>query len=129
MMTRTRVERHHGLLALSAAQEANAGISGQSLSGRAMIHRMSSVLRPSLPIASVLALTLVWSPACAAQTGTVQGPPKLKVKLSKPDNTPLGLFPVHQLWTLALEVQPAAPPAFQGLHAFFPIEGGRIVAY
>src|ERR1019366_10356313 len=66
---------------------------------------------------------------CAAQTGTVQGPPKPKVKLSKPDNTPLGLFPVHQLWTLELNVQPATPPVFQDLHAFFPIEGGQIVAY
>ena len=72
---------------------------------------------------------MLFSVACGARNAALQGPPRLKVKLSKPDHTPLGLFPVHQLWTLALNVQPSAPPAFQGLHAFFPIEGGRIVAY
>ncbi len=33
------------------------------------------------------------------------------------------------LWTLELNNLLSAPPAFENLHAFFPIEGDRIVAY
>ncbi len=41
----------------------------------------------------------------------------------------MALFPVRPLWTLPLNLQLTAPPAFEGLRAFFPIEGDRIVAY
>jgi len=42
---------------------------------------------------------------------------------------PLSLFPVQTLWTIALNNQLTAPPAFDGSEGFFPIEGGRIAAY
>jgi outer membrane protein assembly factor BamB len=50
---------------------------------------------------------------------------------TKSDNKPLGLFPLHTLWTIDLnnDLRTAAPPVFEGRHAFFPIEGNRIVAY
>jgi outer membrane protein assembly factor BamB len=72
---------------------------------------------------------MLLSAACAAQTGQARPFPTPKTAHAKTDRTPLGLFPVHQLWTLPLNVQLAAPPAFQNLHAFFPMEDGRIVAY
>lgn len=45
--------------------------------------------------------------------------------------SPLSLFPIQTLWTLPLNNQlaPASAPAFEGADGFFPIEGGRIVAY
>ena len=43
--------------------------------------------------------------------------------------TPLSLFPVQTLWTLPLNNQLTAAPAFDGAYGFFPIEGGRIAAY
>jgi len=50
---------------------------------------------------------------------------------TKGDRKPLGLFPLHTLWTIDLnnDLRTAAPPVFEGTHAFFPIEGDRIVAY
>jgi outer membrane protein assembly factor BamB len=78
---------------------------------------------------SAVALTVLFSTACAAQTGAARPPATPQPRHAKPDRTPPGLFPIRQLWTLPLNVQFAAPPAFHGLHAFFPIEGGQIVAY
>ena len=45
------------------------------------------------------------------------------------DPASLGLFPVHTVWTLALNNQLTAPPAYSELHAYFAIDGDRIVAY
>jgi outer membrane protein assembly factor BamB len=47
------------------------------------------------------------------------------------DKTPLSLFPVEPIWTLALNNQlaPGAAPAFDDGRAFFALEGRRIVAY
>jgi outer membrane protein assembly factor BamB len=39
------------------------------------------------------------------------------------------LFPVETRWTLALHGAATAPPAFDGVHAYFPIDGSRTVAY
>jgi outer membrane protein assembly factor BamB len=36
---------------------------------------------------------------------------------------------LRTLWTLALNNALTAPPAFSGTHGYFPIEGGRLVAY
>jgi outer membrane protein assembly factor BamB len=43
--------------------------------------------------------------------------------------TPLSLFPVQPLWTLALNNQIPHAPAFDGATGYFPIAGGRIAAY
>jgi outer membrane protein assembly factor BamB len=41
----------------------------------------------------------------------------------------LGLFPVQPAWTVSLDAAVAAPPVFAGSRGYFPIEGGRLVAY
>ena len=43
--------------------------------------------------------------------------------------TPLSLFPIRTVWTLALNNQLIAPPAYSESHAYFAIEGDRLVAY
>jgi len=63
---------------------------------------------------SAVALTLLLSLALEAARGAT---------------TPLSLFPIATLWTLSLNNALAAPPAYEGRHAFFAIEGARIVAY
>ncbi len=46
-----------------------------------------------------------------------------------PSPLPLSLFPVQQLWTLALNSQMPAAPAFDGSNGYFPIDGDRVAAY
>jgi outer membrane protein assembly factor BamB len=46
-----------------------------------------------------------------------------------PASAPLPLFPVQPLWSLALNNQMPAPPAFDGAIGYFPLDRGRIVAY
>jgi len=43
--------------------------------------------------------------------------------------TPVSLFPVRTVWTLALNNPLTAPPVYSGSHAYFAIEGNRLVAY
>lgn len=42
---------------------------------------------------------------------------------------PLPLFPARPLWTLALNSQLAAPPAYDAAQAYFSLEGDRLAAY
>jgi len=42
---------------------------------------------------------------------------------------PLALFPLQARWTLALNAPLSAPPAFDATRGFFPLSGGRLVAY
>ncbi len=42
---------------------------------------------------------------------------------------PVALFPIKTLWTLPLNSQLRAAPAFAGTHAYFPIEGDQLAAY
>jgi outer membrane protein assembly factor BamB len=42
---------------------------------------------------------------------------------------PVALFPVRTAWTLALHNQLTVPPVYSGSHAYFAIEGNRLVAY
>jgi outer membrane protein assembly factor BamB len=49
-------------------------------------------------------------------------PPKI-------DRTLLSLFPTSPVWTLALGNQFTAPPSYDETHAYFSIEGDRVVAY
>jgi outer membrane protein assembly factor BamB len=47
----------------------------------------------------------------------------------KSETKPLTFLPVRGIWTLALNIQLAAPAAFDANHAVFPIAGDRLVAY
>jgi outer membrane protein assembly factor BamB len=47
----------------------------------------------------------------------------------KIDHAPPSLFPTTPVWTLALNNQFTAPPAYDETHAYFTIEGDRVVAY
>lgn len=80
---------------------------------------------------SAVALTLACSVACAVHRGQTHPFPTPSSRKSKPERTPLSLFPLQTLWTIALNAQLAtgAPPAIEGVHAFVPLEGDRIVAY
>jgi outer membrane protein assembly factor BamB len=80
---------------------------------------------------SAVALTLVTSIACGAHARAVQPFPAASRRPKPAERSPLSLFPVQALWTLALNNQIAvgAAPAFTGVRAFFPIEFDRIVAY
>jgi outer membrane protein assembly factor BamB len=49
--------------------------------------------------------------------------------VSKADRTPPSLFPTQPVWTLALNNQLTAPPAYDERQVYFPIEGDRLVAY
>ena len=42
---------------------------------------------------------------------------------------PVSLFPVSTVWALALNNQLTVPPVYSGSHAYFAIEGDRLVAY
>jgi outer membrane protein assembly factor BamB len=45
------------------------------------------------------------------------------------DRAPLALFPVHTIWTLALNNQITAPPAYDDADGYFAIEQSRLAAY
>ena len=50
--------------------------------------------------------------------------------MSKPaDSAPLSLFPVHTIWTLALNNQLTVPPVYDATRGYFAIERQRLVAY
>src|SRR5438874_2192132 len=80
---------------------------------------------------SAVALTLVGPIACAARAKDVRPFPAASRRSSNRDHTPLSLFPLQTLWSIALNSQLAtgAAPAFAGVRAFFPLEADRIVAY
>jgi outer membrane protein assembly factor BamB len=69
--------------------------------------------------------------ACGARLNQAGHAPAPSHHTSKSDKTPLSLFPLQPIWTLALNAQLAvgAAPAFEGARGFFPLEGHRIVAY
>jgi outer membrane protein assembly factor BamB len=61
-------------------------------------------------------IAFCWVAAAAAQPSPRTEPPS-------------SLFPVRNVWTLALNNQLAAPPAYDATHVFFSIAFDRIVAY
>lgn len=63
-----------------------------------------------------------------AQTATPASR-QVKQRRSADDKTPLQLFPVATLWTLALNNALTAAPAFDGTRGFFPLEGDQLAAY
>jgi len=69
-----------------------------------------------------------WVVLCAQST--VPAPfPTPGAGPTKVDRRPPSLFPVEQLWTLALNNQLIAPTAYDDTRAYFSIEGDRLVAY
>jgi outer membrane protein assembly factor BamB len=63
-----------------------------------------------------------------AQTAT-SASRQVKQTHSAADKTPLQLFPVASLWTLALNNSLTAAPAFDGTRGFFPLESDQLAAY
>ena len=51
------------------------------------------------------------------------------VILARADATTPSFFPIHPVWTLALNNGITAPPTYSGALGFFSIDGGRLVAY
>jgi outer membrane protein assembly factor BamB len=43
--------------------------------------------------------------------------------------SPIGIFPVEQIWQVDLEHDLTAPPGFDDLQAYVPEDGGQLVAY
>ncbi len=53
----------------------------------------------------------------------------VKQTRSADDKTPLSLFPLVQIWTLALNNALTAPPAYRDTYAVFPLEDDQLAAY
>ena len=81
-------------------------------------------------VALVVAFSASW-PCCAAVDAQTVTPPPRQVKQTRAadDKTPLQLFPLAAVWTLALNNALTAAPAFDGTRAFFPLEGRQLAAY
>ena len=54
---------------------------------------------------------------------------RVKQTYAADDRTPLPLFPLQTLWTLALNSSLTATPGFDATRAYFPLEGDRLAAY
>lgn len=65
----------------------------------------------------------------AAQPPTPKPYPPPAARTAKVDRTPQPLTPIENVWGLSLNNALTMPPAFEGPHAYFPIEGDRLVAY
>jgi outer membrane protein assembly factor BamB len=53
----------------------------------------------------------------------------VKQTRSADDKTPLSLFPLAPVWTLALNNELTAPPAFHDMYGVFALEGDQLAAY
>jgi len=69
-----------------------------------------------------------WVVVCA-QSSAPRVFPEPIVRSPKADRILWPLFPIQPLWTLALNNLLTAPTAYDDTHAFFSIEGDRLVAY
>ncbi|MEP7306705.1 MAG: PQQ-binding-like beta-propeller repeat protein [Acidobacteriota bacterium] len=79
---------------------------------------------------SALALATVWLGLLAVVSAQVPTPPSPPVAKSRSGKIlPLSPFPSRTHFTLALNNQLTAPPAYREGYGYFPIEGDRIVAY
>lgn len=72
---------------------------------------------------SALALITALTGVSSAQTTRV------KQTYAADDHTPLTLFPLQPIWTLALNNSLTATPAFDATRAYFPLEGDQLAAY
>jgi outer membrane protein assembly factor BamB len=79
---------------------------------------------------SVLVLIAVVGVRSAALSTAPRPFPWPKWKASRAiDRGPLSLFPVHTIWTLALNNQITVPPAYDESDGYFAIEQSRVAAY
>jgi outer membrane protein assembly factor BamB len=70
--------------------------------------------------------------ACGFDVGAQSAAPasrQVKQTRSADDKTPLPLFPIAPLWTLALNNALTAAPAFDQTRGFFPLEGDQFAVY
>src|SRR5262252_1459223 len=81
---------------------------------------------------SAVALTALCCAPAVAQSPRPRPhpvPPPSEKQLAKAAKTPPALVPTRPVWTLALTNQLSAPPAFDHAHAYFALDGDRLVAY
>jgi outer membrane protein assembly factor BamB len=78
---------------------------------------------------SAAALLAYFVAPLAAQPAVPRPFPGPSTKVAKVDRPPPSLLPVRPVWTLVLDNQLTAPPAYDDTHVFFSIEGDRLVAY
>ncbi len=76
-----------------------------------------------------MALTLAVCAPVSAQSKLPRLIPTPKPRVVKVDRTPPPLMPSETAWGLALNNPFIVPPAYDGLNAFFSIDGDRLVAY
>jgi outer membrane protein assembly factor BamB len=77
---------------------------------------------------SAVAIVATWCVNVDAQTAA-PATRQVRQTRSADDKTPMQLFPVEPLWTLALNNALTAAPAFDETRAFFPLEGDQLAAY
>jgi outer membrane protein assembly factor BamB len=77
---------------------------------------------------AAIALVAACSGHVVAQTATPAAR-QVKQRRSADDKTPMQLFPLAPLWTLALNNALTAAPAFDETRGFFPLEGDQLAAY
>jgi outer membrane protein assembly factor BamB len=85
--------------------------------------RCCSALALATGIALVVSGQSIAPPPFPAPRPDARGNPQTS------DRTPLSLFPVRTIWTLALNNQLTAAPVYEAHHGYFPIEDRRLVAY
>ena len=77
----------------------------------------------------MVALTLSWSGPALAQRPTPKVHPTPTAAAAKAVRGQFPLTPIETIWTLPLNNTLAQPPAYDGVHAFFAIDGDRLAAY
>jgi outer membrane protein assembly factor BamB len=85
-----------------------------------------AIRQTTICCSAVALIAVLASPLCA------QTPPaarSVKQTRSADDKTPLALFPVAPIWTLALNNALTAPPAFRESIAVFALDSDQIAAY
>lgn len=78
---------------------------------------------------ATVALSALCCVAATAQSPAPGSLPAARTRAPKVDRTPLSLFPIRTVWTLALNSPIALPPTYDASNVYFTLEGDRIVAY
>jgi outer membrane protein assembly factor BamB len=90
--------------------------------GRWTTRCCSAVALIALSCGTALAQTQAPLPFPSPTSSVKQNPSKL-------DKTPPAIVPARAVWTLVLNSQLSAPPAYDDTHVYFALEGNRIAAY